>query len=141
MWRWSAFAPAGAFLLVLAWVALTRRDVTSRRHIVYLTFGLALLAWLSIVLPLRAPFFGSGASYGFVAQRDIGYFIGSLIFVCAVFVIVSVLGVAGRRLSLGKVATGFSAVLLAATGFVFIPGLFATGWVVGCVFAGYPSCM
>jgi hypothetical protein len=141
MWRWSVFAPAGALLLLLAWVALARRDVTSRKHVAYLTLGLALLAWLSIVLPLRAPFFGSDENHDFVAQRDIGYFIGSFIFVCATFALVAALGIAGRRFNLGKVATGLSALVLAATGFLFVPGLFATGWIVGCVFAGYSSCM
>jgi hypothetical protein len=87
--------------------------------------------------------FQSGATnqYRFVAQRDIGYFIGSALFLCAPFVVVSMLSLAARRFGLGKVAAGGSALVLAAAGSIFIPSLFAAGWVIGCVFAGYPSCM
>jgi hypothetical protein len=141
MWRWSVFLPAGALLLVLAWVALTRRYKPSRKHVALSTLGFALLAWLSIVLPLRQPFVGTGASYGFVAQRDVGYFVGSALFLCLPFAVVAMLSIAARKINLSKVAAGLSALVLAAAGFLFVPGLFATGWILGCVLAGYPSCV
>jgi hypothetical protein len=140
MWRIAVFVPAAALRLLLAWVTLGRHETPSRKHTIYLTLALTLLAWLSIVLPMQ---FQSGAieRYRFVAQRDIGYFIGSALFLCAPFAVVSILSLAARRLKLGKVAASSSALVLAAAGSIFIPSLFAAGLVIGCVFAGYPSCM
>jgi len=140
MWRIAVFLPAACLLLLLAWATLARSKTPDPKHVVYLTVSLALLAWLSIVLPMH--FQSRGIERGhFVAQRDIGYFVGSAVFLCAPFAVVSILSVAARRFNLGKMAAGVSALVLASAGLLFMPGLFAAGWVIGCVFAGYPSCM
>jgi hypothetical protein len=140
MWRITAFAPAALLLLLLAWVTLGRSRTPSRKHAAYLALALALLSWLSIVLPLQ---FHSGnfEKYRFVAQRDIGYFFGSALFLCVPFAVVSMLSIAARRPKLTKVAAGGLALALASAGSIFIPGMFAAGWVIGCVFSGYPSCI
>ncbi len=140
MWRIAAFVPAASLLLLLAWMTLARRELPSRKDITYLTVFLSLLAWLSIVIPMQIQ---SGAidSYRFVAHRDIGYFVGSAVFLCALFSLASILSLAARKLNLGKIAAGGSALVIASACSLFMPGLFATGWVIGCVFAGYTSCM
>jgi hypothetical protein len=140
MWRITAFVPAAMLLVLLAWVTLGRNEAPSRKQTAYLTLTLSLVAWISIVLPLQFQSV-SFERYRFVAQRDIGYFIGSALFLCAPFVVVAILSLAVRRFNLGKVAAGSSALVLAAAGSIFIPGLFTAGWVIGCVLAGYPSCM
>ena len=140
MWRIEPFLPAAASLFLLAWIILARQRAPSYRNTAYLALGLWLLAWLSIVVWMKSQSVGSGESR-FVAQRDIGYWIGSALFLLAPFAIVSTLAVGARRLQMRVLAAGASAFVLAAVGSVFIPGLFAAGWVVGCVFAGYPSCM
>jgi hypothetical protein len=140
MWRITAFAPAAALLLLLAWMTLARRRAPDRKHTVYLTLALSLFAWLSIVLPMQFKS-ANFESYRFVAQRDIGYYLGSALFLSAPFAVVSALSLAARRLNLGRVAAGGSAFVLATAGSIFLPGLFAAGWIIGCVFAGYPACI
>ena len=140
MWRTAPFVPAAALLLLLVWLTLGRKAVPSRRQTASLAVVLSLLAWVTIVLPLLFHTVGGERSH-FVAQRDLGYFIGSALFLFSPFAVVAALSLAARRLNFGRVAAGGSAVFLAAAGSVLIPGLFATGWIVGCVLAGYSSCM
>ena len=140
MWRIAPFVPAAALLLLLAWVTIARREAPSRKQTAYFALVLSLLAWLSIVLPMQFQSVGS-ERHNFVAQRDIGYFVGSALFLCGPFALVAALSLAAREIRLGKAAAAGSAMVLAAAGFILVPGLFATGWLIGCVFAGYPSCM
>ena len=140
MWRITAFAPAAALLLLLAWVTLGLRETPSLKRTIYFALALALLAWLSIVFPLQFQSSAIGR-YRFVAQRDIGYFVGSALFLCAPFAVVSMLSLAARRFQLGKAGAGSLGLVLASAGSIFIPGLISAGWIVGCVFAGYSSCM
>lgn len=140
MWRIAPLVPAATLLLLLAWVTMTRREVPSRKQTACLALVLSQLAWLSIALPMQFPSVG-GERPHFVAQRDIGYFVGSALFLCGPFALVAALSLAARKAGLGRVAAAASAMVLAAAGSILIPGLFATGWLIGCVFAGYPSCM
>ena len=119
MWRITPFVPAAMLLLLLAWVTIRRREVPSRKQTAHLALVLSLLAWLSIVLPLQFQSAG-GERHQFVAQRDLGYFIGSALFLCAPFAVVAALSLATRRMTLGTVAAGGSAVVLAATGAIFV---------------------
>ena len=140
MWRITAFIPAAILLFLLACVTLGRHEAPSRKQIAYLTLTLSLVAWLSIILLIQFQSIGA-ERYRFVAQRDIGYFIGSALFLCAPFVVVAILSLTARQFNFGKMAAGSSALVLAAAGSIFMPSLFAAGWVIGCAFAGYPSCM
>lgn len=140
MWRIAAFVPAASLLLLLAWMTLARREAPRRQHTALLTVALSLLAWLSIVLLMQVQS-GGIEGYRFVAQRDLGYFVGSAVFLCALFAVVAILSLAARRFNLNKVAAGGPALFLASAGSLFMPGLFAAGWIIGCVFSGYPSCM
>lgn len=140
MWRIAAFVPAASLLLLLAWVTVARREAPRRQHTAFLTVALSLLAWLSIVLQMQVQS-GGIEGYRFVAQRDLGYFVGSAVFLCALFAVVAILSLAARRFNLSKVAAGGPALVLASAGSLFMPGLFAAGWIIGSVFSGYPSCM
>jgi cobalamin synthase len=140
MWRIEPFVPAGVILLLLAWVILAKQRPPSHRSIAYITLCSWLLAWLSIVVWMKSQSEGAGVSR-FVAQRDLGYWIGSALFLILPFAIVTVLALSARRLKMGVLPALASASALATAGAVFLPGLFAAGWVIGCVLAGYPSCM
>ena len=140
LWRIAPFVPAATLLLLLAWVTITRREVPSRKETVYFALILSILDWLSIVLPMQFQSVG-GERHNFIARRDFGYFVGSALFLCGPFALVAALSLAARRVGLSKAAAAGSAMVLAAGGSILIPGLFATGWLIGCVFAGYPSCM
>ena len=135
MWRITTFAPAAVLLLLLAWITLSQSKKPSRKHTAYLTIAMALLSWLTVVLSMQLHT-GHFDRYGFVAQRDIGYFFGSALFLCAPFAVVSILSLAIQRPNLGKGSAVGLAYILASAGSIFVPGLFAAGWVTGCVFSG-----
>jgi hypothetical protein len=141
MWRIEPFVPAAALLLLLALAILARPRQPSHKVAAILALALWLLAWLSIVMWLKLQPGRTADVSRFVAQRDIGYYVGSALFLLAPFASVATLALAARRLKMSTLSRGASAVVLAGAGSVFIPSLFAAGWVVGCAFGGYPSCM
>jgi hypothetical protein len=140
MWRIAPFVPAAASLLVLASLIIARKEPLSRKGAAYLALFLWFMAWLSIVLWMQSQSPGP-EMYRFIAQRDIGYYLGSALFLLAPFAVVTTLSMHVRRFNMPLLRAAASALALATAGSIFVPALFATGWVVGCVFTGYPSCM
>jgi len=78
----------------------------------------------------------------FVLQREGGYWLGSAVMLSLPFLAVAAL----RRFMFATPQTASLTIrvtlgVAALVGWLLSPGLFVVGWVTGCVFAGYPSCM
>lgn len=141
MWHYLTFLPCGVALI--AQVALStgtaRRKPTSHPWRVATVLWLG--SWFTTLLILYGPGEGSVVR-DFVLQREGGYWLGSALMLSLPFIAVAVL----RRFMfatpqaaphIARVALGFAAL----AGWLLSPGLFSVGWVAGCVFVGYPSCM
>jgi hypothetical protein len=141
MWTYLTFLPCGIALMaqVVLSTGTARRMPTS--HPWRIAAALWLGAWLTTVLVLYGRGEGSVVR-DFVVQREGGYWLGSAVMLSLPFIAVEAL----RRFmfatpeatrSTARAATSFTAL----AGWLLSPGLFGVGWVVGCVLAGYPSCM
>ena len=139
MWNYSAFAPAGVCLVGLAWWVSGAKQGLPIRRAISLGVGLWVLAWLGTLGYMALV--GDGKPRTFIAQRDVGYLIGSLIFISVPFLAVLMSSMVLRQAPLNATPKVLASLGIAAVAWLFVPWLFYVGWIVGCVFAGYPSCM
>ncbi len=140
MWNFAVFLPAAVLLASLA-VACTREGAAvSLGRATALALGCWLLSWCAVVAILYVRS-SAGLSSSFVPQRDLGYWIGSALFMAVPFVVVLATWRAMSRTRLSPPARRVTALATAAGAWAFTPGLFFAGWVFGCAVAGYSSCM
>jgi hypothetical protein len=138
MWNWWIFLPTGVMLLYLAW-RLTLTSPTGGAAVARMATAAWAVSWISIVGFMLVA--GRKSTFEFVAQRDFGYYLGSAAFLAIPFVLVGLASSALNRQAWGSTRKMVFAVAAASLGIIFVPGLFFSGWVVGCVFSGYSSCM
>lgn len=141
MWHYLTFVPCG--LALLAQVALltgtTRRKPTPQPWQVSAALWLA--AWLTTVILLYARSDAALFS-GIVLQREAGYWLGSATTLSLPFLALAALRHFMLVAPQAAPRTARNALaVVAAAGWLLAPGLFSAGWVAGCVFAGYASCM
>lgn len=91
MWNFALFLPAAVLLALLA-ISLTRGHAApSLGRVGALAIGLWLASWFAVVAVLYARSAGSLSS-SFVAQRELGYWFGSALFMVVPFIAVVATG-------------------------------------------------
>ena len=140
MWHYLTFAPTAVALIVLVAV-LAKLGRTPRAGKAWLAaVALSLISWGTTVVLLYSR--GTGSLIAdFVPQRDLGYWLGSAVLASAPFLVVT--GVSRFLVRAPRVSSSLALALtpLAVLGWLVSPGLFAAGWVFGCVAFGYRSCL
>jgi len=139
VWNFPLFAPAAACLVGLAWWLAGTKVAPSSGKSLLLAIGLWVLAWLATVGYIALT--RESWPETFVAQRDLGYLIGSLLFIAAPFVVVLLTATLVRRTTMTEFVRVSVSIGTAVVAWFFFPWLFLVGWIMGCVFAGYRSCM
>lgn len=138
MWNWFLFLPAGVMLLYLAWRVTSNAQI-GKVAVARIATTAWIISWMSIVGYMMVA--DRKASYEFVAQRDLGYYFGSAAFIAIPFFLVGFASLSLRRRQWSAVCRSVFAFAAASVGFLFIPSLFFSGWIVGCVLSGYSSCL
>ncbi|GCL62587.1 hypothetical protein [Pseudaquabacterium pictum] len=141
MWHYLTFLPCGVALFAQVALSTGNSWRVLSSHTWKTATALWLGAWIATLLILYGR--GEGSVFkGFVLQREAGYWLGSAVMLSLPFIALAAL----RRFmfatpqaapSTTRIALGLAALV----GWLLSPGLFGVGWVAGCVFAGYPSCM
>ena len=141
MWQYLTFLPCGVALMaqVVLLTGTARRAPTS--HPLKVAAALWLGSWLATVVILYGRSQGSIVR-DFVLQREGGYWLGSAVMFSLSFIAVAALhrfmfATPEAAPSTARLALG----IVALAGWLLAPGLFGIGWVAGCVFVGYQSCM
>lgn len=140
MWNYALFVPVAGALTYLAIKITQAAPVLPTRRAGSFAFTLWALSWLAVLMILDArP--SVGLSDAFVLGRDVGYLAGSALFVALPFLAVLGVGLALRLTSWTQSVKRVTALSVAAIGWFFVPWLFFTGWIMGCVVLGYRSCL
>ena len=141
MWHYLTFLPCGVALIAQVTLSTgsARRTPTSHPWLIATTLWLG--AWIATLLILYGRTEGSVVR-DFALQREGGYLLGSAVMLSLPFIAVAVLcrfmfAAPHAASSTARIAVG----VVALVGWLLSPGLFSVGWVGGCVFAGYSSCM
>ena len=141
MWTYLTFLPCGVALFAQVAITTGRSRHVLSSHPWKLATALWLGAWIATLLILYGR--GNGSVFnGFVLQREGGYWFGSAVMLSLPFVAVA--GLHRFMFATPQAASStirFALGVAALVGWLLSPGLFGVGWVTGCVFAGYPSCM
>ena len=139
MWRYELFVPTAVALVIAAGALSLPRREASLGRIWALVLVLAVASWSLVVAYLH--FKSDAGAWHFVARRDLGYWIGSLIFTTGPFLALAIMAPLMQHFAVPRTALVAVLVIGVVLGIVFTPWLFYVGWVVGCVAAGYTSCM
>ncbi len=140
MWNFAVFLPAAVLLALLAVVFPRQNAAVSLGRATALAVGCWLLSWCAVVAILYV-LSSAGLSSSFVPQRDVGYWIGSALFMAVPILVVLATWQAISHTRLSPPARRVTALATAAGAWAFTPWLFFVGWVFGCSVAGYSSCM
>ena len=140
MWHYLTFLPSALALIAL--VAFSTRNSAASPSPAHwkLAAGLWLLSWLATVVLLYSRGTGS-LLQDFVAQREAGYWLGSAVMVALPFFVVAGVSRFLQGTPRNAITTRVALSTVALFGWLLMPGLFAMGWVTGCVLVGYQSCM
>jgi hypothetical protein len=140
MWNYTIFLPAAALLALLAVLQASEHSMRSPVRVAALAIAFWLLSWFAVVAVVYARS-ADTLSSSFVPQRELGYWSGSALFMAVPFLAVFAAGHALSRTRLSYRSRRYMALVVAAGAWVFTPGLFFAGWVMGCLAFGYRSCM
>jgi hypothetical protein len=132
------FLPTGVMLLYLAWRVTSTAQV-GKVAVARIATTSWIISWMSVVGYMLVA--DKMASFEFVAQRDLGYYFGSAAFIAIPFFLVGLASFSLQRRQWSAVRKSMFAFAAASVGFFFIPSLFFSGWIVGCVLSGYSSCL
>ena len=141
MWQYLTFLPCAIALIAQVGLSTGTARRMATNHPWRVAIALWLGSWLATLLILYGRSQGSIVG-NFVLQREIGYWLGSAVMLSLPFIAVAALhrfmfATPQAAPSTARVALGTAAL----AGWLLAPGLFSVGWVAGCVFVGYQSCM
>jgi hypothetical protein len=139
-WNYAFFLPVAVALVlcVLTWRPADFRTNHAR------AVGIAAVLWIlssAMVLVLFWALAPSRFSRPMVPQRDFGYMIGGALALSLPFIASAMVFYVLTRLGTSSRATQLVAVCAGAAEFLLVPPAFFAGWIFGCAFSGYRSCM
>jgi hypothetical protein len=134
------------FLPVAAGLALTSALLAADGgiHVLRKRLPAVVIVWLLSSLIVLAVLLTTGSTVNtsrFVAQRDIGYWLGGALGIAVPFLVCIALAFAIQTRVVSRLLRFFALVVTGLWLFLAVPQFFAVGWVVGCVLLGYASCM
>jgi hypothetical protein len=137
---YTTFAPVAVGLLAAcALLATSGGNPVLRRRIPAVAALWFVSSITVLVLVLAAS--STESHFRFAAQRDVGYWVGAVVGLAVPFIVCAALAYASPLLH-AKPQVRFLVLMFASAGpFLAAPQIFAVGWVAGCTFVLYPSCM